>query len=330
VGATQLQRIQVGKESAKGTAVTTGKILTGIKGQIADDSELKIVQNTYQTGLMGGSNQGTPVFVSDVGSVSLDGDFTAENGVYLLSAGWGSATITSTAAVLTAGWAFGAPTTAINSPVTLTTQTGDNTEQLKGTYGLIQDWEIKGAVNDVWKYTGKMMLRSVTAASTGFDSATALAATPFVTNLTKVFVDPASGTVGTTQLSATVREFSIKPKSGFHLKQFQDGVLYPTGDGQAQPEVGLDLILEYNGSAIALRNAWKTTLQKRVRILNGASATATPAAYADITGYFTKFDPIGDRDGNTIIAAHLDSAPAGTTSLDFTNFVVNNVLTGGL
>jgi hypothetical protein len=66
VGATQLQRLQVGKESVKGTAVTTGKILTGILGQIADTSELKIVQNTYQTGLMGGSNQGTPVFVSRI------------------------------------------------------------------------------------------------------------------------------------------------------------------------------------------------------------------------------------------------------------------------
>jgi hypothetical protein len=30
VGATQLQRLQVGKETVKGTAVTTGKILTGI------------------------------------------------------------------------------------------------------------------------------------------------------------------------------------------------------------------------------------------------------------------------------------------------------------
>jgi hypothetical protein len=330
VGATQLQRIQVGKETVKGTAVTTGKILTGILGQIADTSQLQITQNTYQTGLMGGSNQGTPVFVSDTAEIALSGDFTAENAVYLLNAGWGSATPATTAAVLTAGWAFNAPTTAINSPTTFTTQTGDNSEQLKATYGLISDWEIKGAVNDIWKYTGKMMLRSATAASTGFDTATPLAATPFVTNLTKVFVDPASGTVGTTQLTATVREFSVKPKSGFHQKQFQDGVLYPTSDGQAQPAVTLDLILEYNGSAIALRNAWKTTLQKRVRILNGTTVSATPAAWIDVTGYFTKFDPIGDKDGNTIVAAHFDSAPAGTTSLDFTNFGINNILTGGL
>jgi cellulase/cellobiase CelA1 len=330
MGATQLQRIQVGPETVKGTAVTTGKVLTGIKGQIADMSELKTVQNDYQTGLMTGSDQGAPVFVSDVFEVALDGDFTPENGAYLLNAAWGSATPATTASVLTAAWTFAAPTTAINSPKTLTVQTGDNTEQLKGSYGLITDFEIKGAVNDVWKFTGKLQGRSVSAASTGFDSATALAATPLQTNMTKVFMDAASGTVGTTQLTATVREFSLKPKSGFHHKQFQDGVLYPTSDGQAKPEATLDLVLEYNSNAIGLRADWKNKAAKRVRVLNGASATATPAVYFDVAGYVSKFQPLGDKDGNSIVGVTLTCAPQGTTNLDFCNFKVINTLTGGL
>jgi hypothetical protein len=309
VGATQLQRIQVGKESVKGTAVTAGKVLTGIKGQIEDMSELQIRQLDYQTGLMTGSNQGTPVFVSDTWKVSLDGDATPENLVYILNAGWDSATPTTSAAVLTAGWAFGAPTTATNPLQTLTTQTGDNTEQLKGSYSMITDFELSGKVNDVWKIKGNMVGRSVTAASTGFDTATPLPATPLAVNNNKWFMDPASGTVGTTALTGTVREFSIKPKSMYHQKTYQDGVLYPTGDGQGEASATLDLVIEYNSNAIALRNSWKQGQAKRVRVLNGANPTATPAVYVDMAGYISKVQPLGDSDGNSTVGVTLTCAP---------------------
>jgi hypothetical protein len=323
MGAYGLRRIQVGKETTKGTAVTAGKILE-LEGQIEDTSELQMRPADYNTGLLPGSNSGSPVFVSDLAECGFEGDFTCEVAPYILSAGWASAAPVTAATGST--WVFPAPTTAINTPATMTVQTGDNTEQQKATYGLIPEFSIKGATNDTAKTSGKFMLRSATAASTGFDSATNLAATTMPVNLFKIYSDPATGTVGTTQLVATVRDFDIKVKSKFHHKQFADGNLAPTSDGQGRPEVEIDLVLEYNSTAVAIRNQFESISQRRLRFQSAATVTANNTFYMDAAGYWSNPKKIAEKDGNTTVAITFKALPAGTTTADYVNFnVVTNV-----
>lgn len=326
MGAYGLRKIQVGAESTKGTAVTAGVILTGLDGQLEDTSDLQMRPKEYQTGLLPGSNQGTPVFVTDLAELSFSGDFTYENAPYLLSAGWGYVAPTTASSGTT--WVFPAPTTAINTVKTQTLQTGDNSEQLKAAYGLIPELSIKGSTNDVVKVSGKYTARSVTAASSGFDSAAALAATTMPVNSWKIYSDAATGTVGTTALSATVREFEIKAKSNFHLKQFADGVLYPTSDGQGVPDVEVDFVLEYNSSAIAIRNQFKNKTQRRIRLQSASTITAANSFYADISGYWSNPKKIGEKDGNTTVAITFMAMPAGTTTADYCNFGLVSSVTG--
>lgn len=313
-----LRKLQVGKEGTKGTAVTAGVILTGLDGQMADTSTEQEKPLQYQTGLLPGSNQGSPVFVTDLFEVAFNGEATFENLPYVLSAGWQGATPVTAGSGTT--WTFPPPTTAANSNKTLTVQTGDNTEQLKGAYGIIPEFELKGSVNDTLKLSGKIMGRSVTAGTGGFDAATPLAATTMPVNNFKIYYDPASGTIGTTQLSATIREFDVKAKSGFHLKQFADGVLYPTSDGQAQPDVEIDMVLEYNSNAVSIRSDWKNKNQKRMRIQSGSSITALNTFNIDVAGYITNVAAIAEKDGNTTAAVKFHCMPAGTTTADYVSF----------
>lgn len=326
MGAYGLRRIQVGAESTKGTAVTAGKVLTGIDGQIEDMSELQTKKEEYYSGLLPGSQSGTPVFVSDTCEVAIEGDATYENLSYLLNSHWKS--VSPTTAATSDTWLFPAPTTAANSPKTMSIQTGDDTEQLKCTYGLLPELNLKGSVNDTLKVSGKFAGRSVTAASTGFDSATNISATTMPFNLCKLYVDASSGTVGTTLLSATLIELDLKSNSGVHHKQFADGNLPPTSDGQARPEVTLDVVLEYNSNAITVRDDWKNKREKRLRFLSGTATTANPSFYVDMAGYWVKAKKIGERDGNTTIAATFRCLPAGTTTADYVNWSLINSVTG--
>lgn len=331
MGQTRLQRIQVGLETTPGTAVATAKLLTGILGQIEDTSAFALVNIDYQTGLLTGNNSGSPVFMNDYAAVALDGDFTFENAAYLLNAGW-QAVPGLTAATAGSGmyFDFGSPTTAANTIKTMTIQTGDNTEQIKGNYGFVTDFSLKGTANETVKYSGNVMLRAASAVTTGFDAATAIAGTPMQANLFKLYIDAASATAGTTQISATLREFSLNVTNGYHAKQFMDGTASYTSHGQDRPAASLDVVLELNAQANLIRQDFKARNMKRLRLLINSAATSNPAFYTDLAGYWSKMQKIGDNNGNSVLAGTFTCAPAGTTTGDFLSFKVVNSLTGGL
>jgi hypothetical protein len=225
---------------------------------------------------------------------------------------------------------FGAPTSAPNTVKTGTIQTGDNYEQLKAVYGFVTNFSIKGSANEVVKFSGKAQLKAVAAVTTGFDTATPIAGTPMQSNLFKFYADAASGTAGTTQVTGTLREFSLNVDTGLHPKQFLDGSASYTNHGQDRPSATLDVVLELNANSNTIRSDWKARNQKRVRLLINSAGTTNPSFYMDLAGYWSKMQKIGDKDGNTIMAATFTCAPAGTTTNDFLNFKVVNALTGGL
>jgi hypothetical protein len=182
----------------------------------------------------------------------------------------------------------------------------------------------------VVKFSGTAQIKAVTAVTTGFDAATAIAGTPMQSNLFKLYMDPAGGSVGATQLASTLREFSLNVDTGLHAKQFLDGSASYTSHGQDRPSVTLDVVLELGVNSNLIRTAWKTSAQKRLRLLINSAGTTNPSFYQDLSGYWSKMQKIGDKDGNSIIAATFTCAPAGTAVSDFLNFQVVNSLTGGL
>lgn len=322
-----LHRVQWGAESTKGTAVSAAKILTNLDGQIEDLSEKQIKQLEYYSGLLAGDSQNAEVFVSDMGQIPLEGDATYESLAYWLNAGWKAVTATTSAG--SANWDFTPPTSAANVVKTFTMQAGDNTETLTMNYCFLSEWELSAETNDTTKLSGTMLGRQVQAVAS-FSAATAISATPMAGNLWKLYSDAVTGTVGTTQISATLRKFSLKNTNGFHQKNFMDGVLYPTSDGQARPELSFEATYEYNANATQARTDWKANTQKRVRLLHGASPTANPSFYADLPVTIEKVNPIEDSDGNTTVVVNYRIIPVGATTADFARFVLNNSLTSGL
>lgn len=327
MGNYNLRRLQVGAEVTKGTAVTAAKILTGLDGQIADTSDLQLRGLEYYTGQLAGATAG-PVFATDVGEVDISGDLTYENAPYIFAAGWNG--VAPTTAAGSAQWVFASPTTA-NAPVkTLTIQTGDNTEQLKAAYGLLPEFEISGKTNELLTVKGKFSVRSVTAATSGFDAATALAATQIPFNTCKFFMDSTGSSFGTTAFTATVREANLKVTSNFHSKQFADGTLYPTGDGQGRPELEWSFVLEYNSTAVGVRSDWKAKTPRLIRMLTSAATSTNPGMYIDVAGYWSGVDTIDESDGNTTVGATFTGYPVSTAASGFATITLNNSATGGL
>lgn len=327
MGSSNLRKLQVGPETTKGTAVSAAKILVGLDGQIKDTSNLDERQLTYYQGLMTGATT-APIFLTDTAEVALTGDLTFENAPYIFSAGWKS--ISPVTGAGSAVWAFPPPTTSLNSPKTFTIQTGDDTEQLKATYGFIDSFEIQGKSNEVLTTKGKFLGRSVSAAVTGFDTATALGATQIPFNLCRLYVDTTGTAFGTTAVTGTLREYTLKVDPGFHFKNFSDGTLAPTSDGQDRPKVTLDVVVEYNSSATGIRANWKAKTAQNIRFISASATSVNPSVYFDTAGYWDMVDSISDAAGNTVVKASFIASPVSTANSGYVQFNVLNAATGGL
>jgi len=329
MGSYDLRKVQMAVESVKGTAGTAFRIMTGLDGQIKDASELKQEELEFYTGMLTGDYNSTPVFVSDIAELKLEGDLTAENAVYMLANWWQD--VSPTVSTATATWVFNPPTTATNTRKTHTIETGDDYEQLRATYAIATEFEIKASANDVTKVSTTFAARSVTAVTTGFSAATAISsANYYPANLWKIYSDPTGSSVGTTQLTSTLREWTLKGKNGAHQKQYMDGVLYPTGDGQARPSISLDLVLEYNTNAALARQQWKAKTMRRIRLQQGAATSTMYGMTVDLAAYINDVDTISSAEGNSTVGVSLMLAPAGTAATDYLRFIVVNGLTAGL
>ena len=136
---------------------------------------------------------------------------------------------------------------------------------------------------------------------------------------TKLYIDDA--TMGNTQVSATLLGMTYKCKTGRQAKFSGDGRLDLSYVKQIAPEITLDLILDFNGSASAERRKAKLGTPRFVRLKNEGPALATAGGtYSKMTtildtyGTWNTFSKLDEQDGDDTISAQLVMARHATAN----------------
>lgn len=202
------------------------------------------------------------------------------------------------------------PLTSAPALKSLSVYTGDNTEALAnaGTYVT----RIVTTGTDVSAWTTQCDLigwdQSAVTALTPIAALTgdALSDTASILNrLTKLYIDAAGGTIGSTQKTGTAFSFTHTWNSGVTFLYTMDGgVLTPTGVQRDIPTCTLELTTLWTASTVTEFGHWSTGATRLVRLINEGSTiegSIKRTARYDGAYVYTDFVPLdNERDGSTL------------------------------
>lgn len=315
MGSSFLRRLTLIKQASYGsyatdlTSAVTGIVPTGFKGDYHDMKEFQDPGESEYNGFL--VPVGRPIQVGDMAEVPFDGDLTFENVDYLLNIGWKSVvTGAGSATPYTRDYTTPAEK-AINAPTLVIAQAGDNSTPGNTGHGygygtfdcFITDFDVSAARGGFTTASGTFSghsLRALTNPENANVTTSRLGGTSIPAWMWKVFIDPVSGTIGTTQLTGTLIDWSMKVSSKYHHKTFQDGAVTPTSYGQGRPEVTLDMTFEQNIGIQVEFTAFQASTPRMIRL---SATSGSNVIKFDLYGYYTAFDKPGDSDGNTTIKA---------------------------
>lgn len=134
-------------------------------------------------------------------------------------------------------------------------------------YTMLQEWELSGNQGELWKTSSTWM--APRRQTTTFTAGLAIPAwEPMNFSNTKLFIEAAGGTPGTTQKTGVLMGFSLKFNTGLEWVPAGDGTLYPTAVKIGKPKVTFTLTLELeDGSAVSTeRTAYESKAQRVIRV----------------------------------------------------------------
>lgn len=325
MGLTAFRRIQLGKETAPGTAVPATAKLMGfnLKAPLADR---QIVQPEEERGSLAGAFRSYTQSVGWTGA-TLSGDATFEDILYLLAmAIKGGVVPTGTGTAKT--WAFEPSLTAANNPDTFTLEFGDDTQAYEAEYVLATSLEISGGVGQALKCSANLVGRQLTA--TTFTPAladrvveSALAAK------TNLYLDDSGGMIGTTLVPSTLLDWTWRLPEHFVTIAHQ-GSLYFTAVREQKMKPTLEMTVEFNTGVAALRAKYLAETRQLVRLKAEGSEVETGTKKSlSIDGAYKiiDLDVLDERNGADIVKLTLHGEYDPTWAKLFKVEVVNGVST---
>lgn len=319
MGLSALYKLQAGVETTWGTAVAAtakwyAENIFGLRDAQA------VIQAMEQRGSLAMSRR-SYIPRNQIESNSFDAEVTFEDLPFFLNMAMIQAAITGAGPFT---YTHTPATLAANTPRFYTVEFGDNVQAFKAAGVLLKNLELSGKEGETWKVKADAFAKSiVTATFTG-----ALAdrvVVPALAEMTTLFMDDTGGTIGTTQKSATLVEWSWKLGDHFYPVFYQDGALTASTFGEKRFRPELELTAAFNSGANTLRTKYLAGTRQLVRL------RVTGAASRQITidgAYQILEDPLvlDERDGGETIAklklgAEYDSTDALYSSI----VVINNV-----
>lgn len=245
-GSAQLIAVKLGKETSWGTAVTPTLLLpvTGMPS-FSSGKHLEVIE----------SKQGTifsafDTYMVDEGVTgSMEMGFTYERAPNIISAVLGTTTPTDLSSPNGTDWqwAWTLPTSGLPTLQEYTIHYGDNVQTYEVTGAIGSRLSISGSRNELISMSVDWLAKAMATASSTPTLSLADAEAP-IFNKGKLYVDAYSGTIGTTQLNATLISFELTIENGAHLKHHADGAIEPTGYGLGPFSATLRLTLEHGTS----------------------------------------------------------------------------------
>lgn len=206
-------------------------------------------------------------------------------------------------------WDFTPSLTASNTPDSITLEAGDDTQAYSIEYVMAKRYVIAGkmgndeAVSVEAECFGKQITKDTFTAGL-----LPLSSEPMIANMTKFWIDPAWATLGTTQKTGLIREFSLEILTGVHPKFAADGTKTMSTYGESYIDAMLTLVLEGNSDAVAQYDSFAAGTQKAVRLQNLGNvigASTTPYSLTvDMFGTWEELQPLSsEQDGDNLYAA---------------------------
>jgi hypothetical protein len=160
----------------------------------------------------------------------------------------------------------------------------------------------------------------------------ALPAVEFIAfSKSKLFIDAAGGTMGSTQMSRTMKSAKVTIKTGAEEIPAGDGALTFSFVNITKPAITVEVEFWYAGNAAAEKQNWKDKVARLLRIQVLGSALTTAGAYTyktlniDLPGRWTKFAAIQDQNGADFVVGTFEAKYNPTAALVPTITLVNQL-----
>jgi len=303
------RKIQLGLESTAGTAVAATALWRGLG--VPRDLQ-KIIFPAEDIGYVSGVDR---AYIPELGSslAMEEVEATFEQLPYILAAGVKDVvTGASDGAGSDKIYTYPFPTTAVNTIKTYTLEGGDDQQEEEFAYGFVTDFNLSGRGGG--ELTAVMLSANWIGRTATASTFTGAIAVPTVEEILfgkgKLYIDAATGNVGTTQQTSTFLAFNLAVKTGWVPRFTGDGNKYFQRHAHVREamEVLLNLTFEHDSFATAQKTQWRTPGSRLVRMDFDGASVATPGTLfstkklrLDLAGKWESFEPIGEQNGNDII-----------------------------
>lgn len=336
LGVKRLQRIQWGKETTPGTAVTETTRWRGMGAMLDDQRKVEEIEELM--GIVEGADR--TAIVQLLGMLQLsETPATAEQMQFLLAMAFGGPTTGSADGVGTDKiYTTNIPTTALPTGVFYTIVGGDNFETERMEYCCCTKISLKGALGQTARVSGALMGRQVQYYATGFAAgATIPAVSELPMQQGKVYLDAIGGAYGTTQISDLLIGFQVDVEVKWVPVFTMTGNLYYSYPSYAGHKITGQLTFLHNtgagGAASAQKALFRSQTPQLLRldligqaVATGGTTYQTNHIIVDLPIKYQNPGPLADDNGNDIINLKFRSR-YNSTAGNAGKFVVVNELT---
>lgn len=303
-GVKALRRIQLGKETTKGTAVAATTVWRGL-GTIEDQREVVFPEENI--GYLSGQDRTyTPKLLAALEMEEIPATF--EQLPYILNAG---VKLVETGAADGAGsgkiYAYTFPTTAINAIRTYTIEGGDDQEAEEMEFSFVKEFVLNGAAGEALMMGATWAGRQViVAAFTGALSIPTVEDVIF--SLGKLYIDAVGGTIGTTLQSNTLLGMNFSCDTGWEEVDAADGAKYFSFHKSTAPEITCELTFEHDAIGAARKVDWRAETARQIRLaFEGSLLASAGTVYSkktirvDMAAKIETVSKLDEQNGNDIL-----------------------------
>lgn len=315
----KLRKIQLGKETTWGTAVTPTVELRGLndaEGELNPAVETKEEVGRFTASII---KQRIPE-----ATLSFEMDVSYQHVLYPLVMAFGEPTPSGSGPYT---WTFNAPYSSPSSPKSFTARYGMPTAEVYTIPGLIANKiVITGRANEDVTLQFDGLARTM-ATATGFETLTEEDVEYIAIGDGKFYLDAWNGTMKTTAVNGTLIEFELSIDLARHTKCFISANTQPEAFGEDAWEIGLRMVYEWNSYSKALFDSLLTSLvQRQICVSFGKGTGASERLFeiqmpAILTDTVTLFS---DRDGNATVEMNWKALYHATLGTQLKIVVKNN------
>lgn len=273
------RKLQAGIENTAGTQ-TAATIIMRNEGSMEDGTVRKFVDESV--GYFVPTDRSYEAYT--IANLSLDSSpLTFEQLPYILTAGVkqdASGTLDGTGSGYIYTYTFS--TTAANTLDTLSLEAGDSQQEWEAAYGVVKDFEISGeggGDSDAVMVSANLIAREWSKST--YTSLSLASVEEAVFPKSKLYIDAIGGTMGSTQVTNTMVDFSLSVTTGVEEMFPGDGNLY-FADAllRSRPEITLELGMLYNSDTITEIDNWLAGTSRQIEIkLEGSALNTAGTAY---------------------------------------------------